>query len=74
MEGVDWVWEAGLLKAREAQLMVKDETPVSVAVQEPEEVVAEAIEETQETINKFVSQGQLDEKKLEIFQNFLSNL
>ena len=28
----------------------------------------------QKTINKLVDQGQLDEKKLEIFQNFLSNL
>ena len=73
MEGVDWVWESGLLKARERQLKV-EETSAPVAVKEPEQVVEEAIEETQETINKFVSQGQLDEKKLEIFQNFLSNL
>ncbi len=73
MEGVDWVWESGLLKAREANLVV-EETPATIAVKEPEEVVEEAIEKTQETINKFVSQGQLDEKKLEIFQNFLSNL
>jgi hypothetical protein len=74
MEGVDWVWESGLLKARERQLKVVEETSAPVAVKEPEQVVEEAIEETQETINKFVSQGQLDEKKLEIFQNFLSNL
>ena len=74
MEGVDWVWESGLLKAREAQFAVVEEVPSAVAVKEPEEVVEEAIEKTQETINKFVSQGQLDEKKLEIFQNFLSNL
>jgi len=74
MEGVDWVWESGLLKARQKELEVVEETPAPVAVKEPEQVVEEAIEETQETINKFVSQGQLDEKKLEIFQNFLSNL
>ena len=74
MEGVDWVWESGLLKAKERQLKVVEETSAPVAVKEPEQVVEEAIEETQETINKFVSQGQLDEKKLEIFQNFLSNL
>ena len=27
MEGVDWVWEAGLLKAREAKLVVVESTP-----------------------------------------------
>ena len=50
MEGVDWVWESGLLKAREANLDV-EETPATIAVKEPEEVVEEAIEKTQETIN-----------------------
>jgi len=74
MEGVDWVWEAGLLKATKASMVEEVETSAPVAVVEPEKVVEQAIEETQETINKFVSQGQLDEKKLEIFQNFLSNL
>ncbi len=74
MEGVDWVWEAGLLKAREAQLVVKEETPEPVAVKEPEEVVEAAIEKTQETINTLVTSQELDEKKLELFQNFLSNL
>jgi len=75
MEGVDWIWEAGLLKATKANLVVEEEiTTAPVAVAEPEKVVEEAIEKTQETINKFVDQGQLDEKKLEIFQNFLSNL
>ena len=74
MEGVDWVWEAGLLKATKASMVEEVETSAPVAVVEPEKVVEKAIEETQETINKFVSQGQLDEKKLEIFQNFLSNL
>ncbi len=73
MEGVDWVWEAGLLKAKQTQ-MAKEVTPEPVAVAEPEKVVEEVIEKTQETINKFVDQNQLDEKKLEIFQNFLSNL
>ena len=74
MEGVDWVWEAGLLKATKTPMVEEVETSAPVAVVEPEKVVEKAIEETQETINKFVSQGQLDEKKLEIFQNFLSNL
>ena len=74
MEGVDWVWESGLLKARERQLKVVEETSAPVAVKEPEEVVEEAIEETQKTINTLVTSQQLDEKKLEIFQNFLSNL
>ena len=49
-------------------------THPSVAVAEPEKAVEEVIEKTQKTINKLVDQGQLDEKKLEIFQNFLSNL
>ncbi len=74
MEGVDWVWEAGLLKATKTSMVEEVETSAPVAVAEPEKVVEQAIEETQETINKFVSQSQLDEKKLEIFQNFLSNL
>ena len=74
MEGVDWVWEAGLLKAREAQLVVVESTPEPVAVKEPEEVVESAIEKTQETINTLVTSQELDEKKLELFQNFLSNL
>ena len=74
MEGVDWVWEAGLLQARKAQLKVQEETSAPVAVKEPEEVGEEAIEETQKTINTLVTSQQLDEKKLEIFQNFLSNL
>ena len=74
MEGVEWVWDAGLLKATKASMVEEVETSAPVAVVEPEKVVEQAIEETQETINKFVSQGQLDEKKLEIFQNFLSNL
>ena len=74
MEGVEWVWDAGLLKATKASMVEEVETSAPVAVVEPEKVVEKAIEETQETINKFVSQGQLDEKKLEIFQNFLSNL
>ena len=74
MEGVDWVWEAGLLKAREAKLVVVESTPEPVAVKEPEKVVEQAIEKAQTSINKIVDLKELDEKKLEIFQNFLSNL
>ena len=74
MEGVDWVWEAGLLKARQAQLVVVEETTEPVAVKEPEKVVEQAIEKAQTSINKIVDLKELDEKKLEIFQNFLSNL
>jgi len=74
MEGVDWVWEAGLLKARDSQLVVVEETTEPVAVKEPEKVVEQAIEKAQTSINKIVDLKELDEKKLEIFQNFLSNL
>jgi len=74
MEGVEWIWDAGILKARNTVAMQEETSEPAVAVMEPEEKVAEVIEETQETINKFVDQKQLDEKKLEIFQNFLSNL
>tara|TARA_B100001996_G_scaffold55621_1_gene39411 strand:- start:101 stop:826 length:726 start_codon:yes stop_codon:yes gene_type:complete len=74
MEGVDWVWEAGLLKARDSQLVVAEETTEPVAVKEPEKVVEQAIEKAQTSINKIVDLKELDEKKLEIFQNFLSNL
>ena len=77
MEGVDWVWEAGILKAKQSEVKVIEEktmTHPAIAVAEPEKAVEEVIEKTQKTINKLVDQGQLDEKKLEIFQNFLSNL
>ena len=77
MEGVDWVWEAGILKAKASEIKVIEEKTIThpnVAVAEPEKAVEEVIEKTQKTINKLVDQGQLDEKKLEIFQNFLSNL
>ena len=74
MEGVDWVWEAGLLKARDSQLVVAEETTEPVAIKEPEKVVEQAIEKAQTSINKIVDLKELDEKKLEIFQNFLSNL
>ena len=40
MEGVDWVWESGLLKARERQLKVVEETSAPVAVKEPEQVLS----------------------------------
>jgi hypothetical protein len=49
-------------------------THPAIAVAEPEKAVEAVIEKTQKTINKLVDQKQLDEKKLEIFQNFLSNL
>ena len=74
MEGVEWIWDAGILKAQSTVAMQEETSEPAVAVMTPEEKVAEVIEETQETINKFVDQKQLDEKKLEIFQNFLSNL
>ena len=77
MEGVDWIWEAGILKAKQSAVQVVEEktmTHPAIAVAEPEKVVEAAIEKTQKTINTLVDQGQLDEKKLEIFQNFLSNL
>ena len=77
MEGVDWIWEAGILKARESQIAVVEEktmTHPAIAAAEPEKAVEAVIEKTQKTINKLVDQKQLDEKKLEIFQNFLSNL
>ena len=76
MEGVDWVWEAGILKAKQSEVKIIEKTMThpAIAVAEPPKAVEEVIEETQKTINKLVDQGQLDEKKLEIFQNFLSNL
>ena len=77
MEGVDWIWEAGILKAKQSEVEVVEEktmTHPAIAVAEPEKAVEAVIEKTQKTINKLVDQKQLDEKKLEIFQNFLSNL
>ena len=77
MEGVDWIWEAGILKAKQSEVAVIEEktmTHPAIAVAEPEKAVEAVIEKTQKTINKLVDQKQLDEKKLEIFQNFLSNL
>ena len=77
MEGVDWIWEAGILKAKQSEVSVIEEktmTHPAIAVAEPEKAVEAVIEKTQKTINKLVDQKQLDEKKLEIFQNFLSNL
>ena len=74
MEGVEWIWDAGLLKA---QTTIKEATvqeTVAVLEKEPEEVVEETIKETKKTINKLVEQKRLDEKKLDLFQNFLSNL
>jgi len=74
---VNGIMEAGILKARQSVVKVVEEktmTHPAIAVAEPEKVVEATIEKTQKTINKLVDQGQLDEKKLEIFQNFLSNL
>ena len=76
MEGVEWVWDAGILKATKS--IINPVTEEVIAVAEPEaeveEKVEQVLEETKATINKFVDQKILDEKKLEIFQNFLSNL
>ena len=74
MEGVEWIWDAGLLKAQTTIKEATVEETVAVLEKEPEEVVEETIEETKKTINKLVEQKRLDEKKLELFQNFLSNL
>ena len=76
MEGVEWIWDSGILKARNT---FTESAPVeSVAVIETPAVVEakveEKIEETKQTINNLVDQGRLDEKKLELFQSFLSNL
>ena len=74
MEGVEWIWDAGLLKAQTSIKEATVEETVAVLEKEPEEVVEETIKETKKTINKLVEQKRLDEKKLELFQNFLSNL
>ena len=74
MEGFEWIWDAGLLKAQTTIKEATVEETVAVLEKEPEEVVEETIEETKKTINKLVEQKRLDEKKLELFQNFLSNL
>jgi len=74
MEGVEWIWDAGLLKAQTTIKEATVEKTVAVIEKEPEEVVEETIKETKKTINKLVEQKRLDEKKLELFQNFLSNL
>lgn len=74
MEGVEWIWDAGLLKAQSQIREATAQETVAVIEKQPEEIVDQAIKETKKTINKFVDQKRLDEKKLEIFQNFLSNL
>jgi|TARA_B100001142_G_C14251789_1_gene623489 hypothetical protein len=74
MEGVEWIWDAGLLKAQSQIREATVQETVAVIEKQPEEIVDQAIKETKKTINKFVDQKRLDEKKLEIFQNFLSNL
>lgn len=74
MEGVEWIWDAGLLKAQTSIKEATVEETVAIIEKEPEEVVEETIKETKKTINKLVEQKRLDEKKLELFQNFLSNL
>ena len=74
MEGVEWIWDAGLLKAQTTIKEATVEETVAIIEKEPEEVVEETIKETKKTINKLVEQKRLDEKKLELFQNFLSNL
>ena len=74
MEGVEWIWDAGLLKAQTSIKEATVEETVAIIEKEPEEVVEETIKETKKTINKLVEQKRLDEQKLELFQNFLSNL
>ena len=67
MEGVDWVWGGGILKAKQSQIAVVEEktmTHPAIATAEPEKAVEAVIEKTQKTINKLVDQKQLDEKKL----------
>ena len=49
MEGKEWIWEGGILRAQQAA-------------------------QTQKRINTLVDQKRLDEKKLELFGDFLSNL
>jgi len=76
MEGVEWIWDAGILKARNTFTESAPVEPVAV-IETPavvEAKVEEKIEETKQTINNLVDQGRLDEKKLELFQSFLSNL
>ena len=77
MEGVEWVWDAGILKAKStAASQIVQVNEVAVAEPEPqlELQVEEKIEKTKKTINNLVDQGRLDEMKLELFQSFLSNL
>jgi len=69
MEGVEWIWESGILKARQPEFKV----PVQV-VEKVELEVEEKIEKTKKTINNLVDQKRLDEHKLDLFQQFLSNL
>ena len=76
MEGVEWIWDAGILKARNTFTESAPVEPVAV-IETPavvEAKVEEKIEETKEIINNLVDQKRLDEKKLELFQSFLSNL
>jgi len=69
MEGVEWIWESGILKARQPELQV----PVQV-IEKVELEVEEKIEKTKKTINNLVDTQRLEEHKLELFQQFLSNL
>ena len=77
MEGVEWVWESGILKAHKPTMVeenIQRVLEIESSIEEVQLQLEEKIEKTKETINKFVDQKILDEKKLEIFQNFLSNL
>jgi hypothetical protein len=77
MEGVEWVWESGILKAHKPSMVeenIQAVLEIEKSIEEVQLQLEEKIEKTKETINKFVDQKILDEKKLEIFQNFLSNL
>jgi len=77
MEGVEWIWDAGILKAKStASSEIIQVNEVAVVKPEPQQElqVEQKIEKTKKTINNLVDQGRLDEMKLELFQSFLSNL
>jgi len=77
MEGVEWIWDAGILKAKStASSEIIQVNEVAVVEPEPQQElqVEQKIEKTKKTINNLVDQGRLDEMKLELFQSFLSNL
>jgi len=77
MEGVEWIWDAGILKAKStpsSEIIQVNEVAVVEPEPQQELQVEQKIEKTKKTINNLVDQGRLDEMKLELFQSFLSNL